>query len=152
MSSPFSNAAVDLLEEVGIERYKVGSGEVNNFLLLEKITKTKKPIIISSGMSSYDELDKTIDFLRERHVDYSILQCTTSYPTSPEQFGFNVMSELKNRYNVPVGFSDHSAKIETCIAANALGAEILEFHVVFDKNNVRSRCKIFFKQSVKLKS
>ena len=63
MSSPFSNAAVDLLEEVGVERYKVGSGEVNNFLLLEKIVRTKKPLIISSGMSSYKELDETIEFL-----------------------------------------------------------------------------------------
>jgi N,N'-diacetyllegionaminate synthase len=133
MSSPFSNMAVDLLEKVGVERYKVGSGEVNNFLLLEKIARTGKPVIISSGMSSFDELDKTVHFLKERNVDFSILQCTTSYPTQPMQYGLNVMNELKERYGVPVGFSDHSSKIETCIAAAALGAEILEFHVVFDK-------------------
>lgn len=132
--SPFSNLAVDWLEEVGIHTYKIGSGEVNNFLLLEKITQTGKPIIISSGMSSYDELDKTVAFLRERNVDFSILQCTTAYPTKPEQYGLNVISELKNRYNVPIGFSDHSAKISTGIAAVALGAEILEFHVVFHRD------------------
>lgn len=133
MSSPFSNAAVDLLEEVGVKRYKVGSGEVNNFVLLNKISQTKKPVIISSGMSSFDELDKTIDFLKSKSVDYSILQCTTSYPTEPAQFGLNVIQELKNRYKVPVGFSDHSSSIEACIAATTLGAEILEFHVVFNK-------------------
>ena len=133
MSSPFSNAAVDLLEEVGVKRYKVGSGEVNNFVLLNKIAQTKKPVIISSGMSSFDELDKTIDFLKSKSVDYSILQCTTSYPTEPAQFGLNVIQELKNRYKVPVGFSDHSSSIEACIAATTLGAEILEFHVVFNK-------------------
>ncbi|MGJ8759779.1 MAG: N-acetylneuraminate synthase family protein [Polaribacter sp.] len=133
MSSPFSNAAVDLLEEVGIERYKVGSGEVNNFVLLEKIAQTRKPVIISSGMSSFEELDKTVAFLKNRKVDYSILQCTTAYPTGPKQYGLNVIQELKNRYKVPVGFSDHSSSIESCIAATALGAEILEFHVVFDK-------------------
>jgi len=133
MSSPFSNAAVDLLETIGIKRYKVGSGEVNNFLLLEKISQTGKPVIISSGMSSFEELDKTIQFLKERNVDYSVLQCTTSYPTKPEQYGLNVIQELKDRYNVKVGFSDHSSKTETCIAATALGAEILEFHVVFEK-------------------
>ena len=133
MSSPFSNAAVDLLEKVGVKRYKVGSGEVNNFLLLEKIAKTNKPVIISSGMSSFEELDGTIAFLKERHVDYSILQCTTSYPTKPEQFGLNVIQELKKRYNVSIGFSDHSSSTEACIAATALGAEILEFHVVFNK-------------------
>jgi N-acetylneuraminate synthase len=133
MSSPFSNAAVDLLEEVGVERYKVGSGEVNNFVLLEKIAQTGKPVIISSGMSSFEELDKTVAFLKNRKVDYSILQCTTAYPTAPKQYGLNVIQELKNRYNVPIGFSDHSSSIESCIAATALGAEILEFHVVFDK-------------------
>jgi len=134
MSSPFSNAAVDLLEEVGIQRYKVGSGEVNNFVLLEKIAQTKKPVIISSGMSSFLELDATVEFLEKRGVEYSILQCTTSYPTQPEQYGLNVISELKERYKVPIGFSDHSSAIESCIAATALGAEILEFHVVFDKD------------------
>lgn len=134
MSSPFSNAAVELLEDVGVKRYKVGSGEVNNFLLLEKIAQTKKPVIISSGMSSFEELDKSVAFLKAKDVDLSILQCTTAYPTSPEQYGLNVIRELRKRYKVPIGFSDHSSSIEACIAATALGAEILEFHVVFDKN------------------
>lgn len=133
MSSPFSNAAVDLLEEVGVQRYKIGSGEVNNFLLLEKIAQTGKPVILSSGMSSYSELDRTVSFLKEREVDFSILQCTTAYPTIPEQFGLNVIAELKNRYKVRVGFSDHSSSTEACIAAVAMGAEILEFHAVFNK-------------------
>ncbi len=133
MSSPFSNAAIDLLEEIGVKRYKVGSGEVNNFVLLERIAQTKKPVIISSGMSSFSELDATTNFLKERNVAFSILQCTTAYPTKPEEYGLNIIQELKNRYNVPVGFSDHSSRLEACIAATALGAEILEFHVVFDK-------------------
>jgi N-acetylneuraminate synthase len=132
--SPFSNLAVDWLEEIGVHTYKVGSGEVSNFLLLEKITKTGKPIIISSGMSSFEELDKSVEFLKQRKVDFSILQCTTAYPTKPEQYGLNVIKELKERYNVPVGFSDHSSKIATGIAAVALGAEILEFHVVFHRD------------------
>lgn len=131
--SPFSNLAVDWLEEIGVHTYKIGSGEVNNLLLLEKICATRKPIIISSGMSSFDELDKTVDFLKNKSVDFSILQCTTAYPTKPEQYGLNVINELKKRYNVSVGFSDHSAKVSTGIAAVALGAEILEFHVVFHR-------------------
>ena len=131
--SPFSNLAVDWLEEIGVKQYKIGSGEVNNFLLLEKIAKTSKPVIMSSGMSSYTELDQTVAFLKERKVDFSILQCTTAYPTQPENYGLNTIQELKNRYNVPIGFSDHSAKTATCIAAVALGASILEFHVVFDR-------------------
>lgn len=133
ISSPFSNAAVDLLEKIGVKRYKIGSGEVNNFVLLEKVAQTQKPIIISSGMSSFEELDKTIEFLKSREVEFSILQCTTAYPTQPKEFGLNVIKELKDRYKVSIGFSDHSSSIEACIAATALGAEILEFHVVFNK-------------------
>lgn len=135
LASPFSNAAVDLLEEIGVKQYKVGSGEVNNFLLLEKIAQTGKPVILSSGMSCFKELDRTVEFLKERKVEFSILQCTTAYPTQPENYGLNVIAELKERYGVPVGFSDHSAKIETCIAATTLGAKILEFHAVFDRRS-----------------
>ena len=133
MSSPFSNVAVDLLEEVGVKRYKIGSGEVTNFLLLERISQTKKPVILSSGMSSFKELDAAVEFLKEKNMEIAVLQCTTAYPTQPTEYGLNVIAELKERYNIPVGFSDHSAKIETCIAASALGAEILEFHAVFNK-------------------
>lgn len=133
ISSPFSNRAVEVLEEAGVQQYKIGSGEVNNFLLLKKIIDTGKPIILSSGMSSFDELDRSIDFLKQHKAEFSLLQCTTSYPTQPENYGLNVISELKKRYGVPVGFSDHSASVATGIAAVALGAEILEFHVVFDK-------------------
>jgi N,N'-diacetyllegionaminate synthase len=135
-ASPFSNAAVDLLEEIGVRRYKIGSGEVNNSLLLEKIASTGKPVILSSGMSSFVELDYTVAFLKKRQVEFSILQCTTAYPTNPENYGLNMIGDLKERYNVPIGYSDHSAKIETCIAATALGAEVLEFHAVFSRNSL----------------
>jgi N,N'-diacetyllegionaminate synthase len=131
--SPFSNMAVDWLEEVGVHTYKIGSGEVTNLLLLEKITRTGKPILISSGMSNYSELDETVNFLKSKNAVFSILQCTTAYPTMPEQYGLNVITELKERYKVSVGFSDHSSWASTGIAAVALGAEILEFHVVFHK-------------------
>ena len=85
-------------------------------------------------MSSFAELDKTVDFLKSKNAHFSILQCTTAYPTKPEQYGLNVIAELKARYDVSIGFSDHSAKIATGIAAVALGAEILEFHVVFSRS------------------
>jgi len=134
LSSPFSIAAVDLLESIGISQYKIGSGEVTNFLMLERIAKTGKPIILSSGMSSYSELDSAIDIIRAHGNELSILQCTTSYPTPPERIGLNVISELKTRYpNFRVGLSEHTGRIATGIAAVALGAEILEFHAVFDR-------------------
>ena len=133
ISSPFSCAAVDLLEKIGVKRYKIGSGEVSNFLLLEKIARTGKPILLSSGLSTFKDLDGTLDFLKGFKNHISILQCTTSYPTKPDEWGLNLISELKERYKVPIGFSDHSGNINACLAATAFGAEILEFHTVFDR-------------------
>ncbi len=133
ISSPFSCAAVDLLESVEVKKYKIGSGEVNNHLMLEKIARTGKDIILSSGMSSLMELDTTVDFLKPFGNKLSVLQCTTVYPTFAGQWGLNIIPLLKQRYQVPAGFSDHSGDIFACLAATALGAEILEFHVVFDK-------------------
>lgn len=134
MSSCFSNAAVDMMESIGMERYKVGSGEVTNFLLLEKIARTGKPIILSSGMSSYHELDEAISFIRGFGNQISLLQCTTAYPTPPSRVGLNVMAEMQSRYpGIAIGLSEHTASIATGIAAAALGAEILEFHAVFDR-------------------
>lgn len=131
--SPFSVAAVAVLQEIGVSKFKIGSGEIDNFLMLDKIASTGKEVILSSGMSSWTELDDTVAFLRARNVYLSILQCTTSYPAQPHQWGLNVISEIKKRYQVPAGLSDHSGDIFACLAAAALEAEILEFHVIFDR-------------------
>lgn len=133
MSSPFSNEAVDLLERIGITRYKVGSGEVSNSLLLERLSQTGKPVILSSGMSSFDELDAAVAFLQGRGTQVAVMQCTTSYPTPAERLGLNVIGELQHRYGLSTGLSDHSGTPFPGIAATALGAELVEVHVVFDK-------------------
>ena len=133
ISSPFSNMSVDLLEKVGVRRYKIGSGDIGNLLLLEKVSKTGKEIILSTGMSNFNEIDTAINFIRQFGNKVSILQCTTKYPTMAEDIGLNVIGELKNRCNVPVGLSDHSGNIYSLLAAVSMGAEIIEFHVVFDK-------------------
>lgn len=131
ISSPFSIAAVDLLEQIGVKKYKIGSGEMSNFLMLRKIAETGKPIIMSSGMSDLSELDETIAFVKQWNNTLSLLQCTTAYPTLPEQWGLQMIPKFKERYQIPIGFSDHSANIYAGLAAATLGAEILEFHVVF---------------------
>jgi N-acetylneuraminate synthase len=133
MSSPFSNAAVDLLERLQVKRYKIGSGEVTNSLMIEKIANTGKPLLLSSGMSTIDELDRCVAFLGKYNNHLSILQCTTAYPTAPSDWGLEMITKLKSRYHLPVGFSDHSGNVYACLAATALGADLLEFHVVFDK-------------------
>lgn len=133
ISSPFSCRAVDILEQVGVAMYKIGSGEVTNHLLLHKIAATGKSVIVSSGMSTLEELDAAIEIFKQSRNKVSILQCTTAYPTQPHQWGLHIISALKNRYKIQAGFSDHSGDIAACLAATALGAEILEFHAVFDR-------------------
>lgn len=133
MASPFSLAAVDLLEKLNVKRYKIGSGEVANFLMLEKIAKTGKPVLLSSGMSNYIELDAAVEFIKGFGNEVILFQCTTQYPTEAQNTGLNVVPEMKQRYGLKVGLSDHSGTIYPSLAAVAVGAELLEFHAVFDK-------------------
>jgi N-acetylneuraminate synthase len=133
LSTPFSIAAVELLEEIGIAKYKIGSGETNDFLILERVCKTGKPIILSTGMSSFEELDKSVSFIKKYGNDLSILQCTSNYPVRPEEVGLNVISELSARYKVAVGISDHSGTIYPSLASVVLGGSICEVHAVFHK-------------------
>ena len=133
ISSPFSVEAVKLLERIGVDALKIGSGEISNRLMLDQIAKTGKPVIMSSGMSSLEELKMAVSWFDSHQVDLSILQCTTAYPTKPEEWGLNMIQVLKNQFMKPIGFSDHSGDIFACLAAASLGAEIFEFHVVFDK-------------------
>jgi N-acetylneuraminate synthase len=133
LSSPFSFEAVELLERVGVPLWKVGAGEISNYPMLEKIAKTKKPVMLSSGMSSFEELDVAVDIVRENGSPVAVLQCTTAYPCPPEKIGLNVMQELRGRYDCPVGLSDHSGKIYSGLAAASLGADILEVHITFSR-------------------
>ena len=131
LSSPFSEAAVELLSEIGISAWKVGSGETTNLVLLDKLRETAQPILVSSGMSSWSELDIVMKRLGGHQV--AIFQCTSQYPCPPESVGLNLLADLRSRYGVPVGLSDHSGFIYPSLAATSLGAELLEIHVVFDK-------------------
>ena len=133
ISSPFSLAAVDLLEKIGVKRYKIGSGETSNFLMLDRIRKINKPIILSSGMSDYEEIKNTLEFISEYNSNISLLQCTTYYPTKPEDWGILEIPKMINKFNIPVGYSDHSGEIYSSLAATSLGASIIEFHAVFNK-------------------
>ncbi|MGV3538245.1 MAG: N-acetylneuraminate synthase family protein [Rufibacter sp.] len=133
MSSPFSVAAVELLERLNVKRYKIASGETSNYLMLERIGRTGKPVILSSGMSSFQEVAETFEFFKSFGNQLSILQCTTAYPVKPEAIGLNVISELQGKFKVPVGLSDHSGTIFPSLAAVTLGATILEIHATFHK-------------------
>jgi len=120
------------LERIGLDRYKVASGEVSNTPLLERIAKTARPTILSSGMSSWDELDTAVATLRVGGP-LELMQCTSEYPCPPEQVGLNVMKEMRDRYRLPVGLSDHTIGLGASIAAVALGATAIERHFTLAK-------------------
>ena len=133
LATPFSIAAVKLLERIGVSKYKVGSGDTTNLLLIEKIARTGKEIIISSGMSDLEELDTVSKFIERHGIDYYFLHCVSQYPSPPETIGLLRIAKMMDRLNCPIGFSDHSGEIYPSLAAVALGAKIIEVHCTFDK-------------------
>ena len=133
LSSPFSIEAVELLEEVDVARYKVPSGEVTNLPYLGVIAQTGKPVLLSSGMSSWAELDEAVNTILRHHDRLTILQCTSEYPCPYEQVGLNVMLEMKERYGLPVGLSDHTLTIYASLAAVTLGASVIEKHLTLSR-------------------
>ena len=131
----FSFEAVELLERLGVPAWKIGSGETGNLVMLEKCHKTQKPILLSSGMSYWKELDEAISVLLEHHGKVGIFQCTTSYPCPPEKLGLNVIREIGDRYGCPTGLSDHSGTIYPSLAAVVLGANMIEAHAVLSRDS-----------------
>jgi N-acetylneuraminate synthase len=135
LSSPFSFQAVELLERIGIQAWKIGSGEIGNTPMLQKIGATKKPVLLSSGMSYWDEIDQAIATISDLHGHLGVFQCTTSYPCPADKIGLNVIREIIDRYGCPAGLSDHSGTIYPNLAAVALGASMIEVHVVLSKDS-----------------
>lgn len=135
MSSPFSLQAVELLERLDVPAWKVASGELEHHELLRAMALTGRPILVSSGMSSYDDIARTIAFLRNENPSVSIglFQCTTKYPTPASEVGLNVLEELRQRFGVPVGLSDHSGDILPSVAAMVLGASMIEVHLALHR-------------------
>ncbi|MGQ0716010.1 MAG: N-acetylneuraminate synthase family protein [Pseudonocardiales bacterium] len=134
LSSPFSLDAVDLLRRVGVAAWKVASGEVANPLLLDAVAQTGAPVLLSSGMSGWAELDGAVERLRGAGAgSLAVLQCTSAYPVPPERVGLNVLGEIRDRYGCAPGLSDHSGTIFPALAAVALGARVIEVHVTLSR-------------------
>jgi len=134
LSSPFSIEAVRLLARVGVPAWKVASGEVTNLPMLAEMAETRLPFLVSSGMSLMEELDRAVAFVRERDLPLVLFQCTNRYPCPPEHAGLNMLAEYRARYDVPVGFSDHSGTAAAGLAAVTLGACAVEVHVTFGRH------------------
>ncbi len=132
-SSPFAIEAVEILELAGIDVYKIASGEVTNVPLLERIAGTKHPVVLSSGMSDWAELDRAVEVLRPCG-DLVVMQCTSAYPCPVERAGVNVIDDIARRYGVPTGFSDHTQSLASAITAIAHGATVVEKHITFSRH------------------
>ena len=129
ISTPFSRAAADRLENMNVCAYKIGSGECNNYPLIEHIASFGKPMIISTGMNDIVAVKKTVKIMEKYQIEYALLHTTNLYPTPPKLVRLGAMQELQEEFpDVVVGLSDHTTSNLACFAAVALGASILERH------------------------
>tara|TARA_R110000744_G_scaffold142854_1_gene254631 strand:+ start:6964 stop:8001 length:1038 start_codon:yes stop_codon:yes gene_type:complete len=135
LSTPFSRAAANRLEKMGVVAYKIGSGECNNYPLVEHIAKFGKPIILSTGMNDVASILPSIKIFRKYNVSYALLHCTSLYPTPYNKVRLGALTELGEAFpDAVLGLSDHSLGNYTCFASVALGASILEKHFTSSKN------------------
>ncbi len=134
LSTPFSKDAVDRLEKINIPAYKIGSGELTNIPFLYHIAKTNKPVILSTGMSTINEIKEAVKIFKKYNSPIALLQTTSIYPTEYKDVKLGGIETLQKLFKVPVGISDHSIGIYTALGAVAKGACIVEKHFTIDKN------------------
>ena len=138
ISTPFSRAAADRLERMGVSAYKIGSGECNNYPLIEHIASFGKPMIVSTGMNDIPSIRKMVDILEKYNIQYALLHTTNLYPTPSHLVRFGAMQELQKEFpDTIIGLSDHTTSNLACFGAVALGASILERHFTdsMDRND-----------------
>ena len=129
LSTPFSRAAADRLEKFGVSAYKIGSGEMNNYPLLEHVAEFGKPMIVSTGMNDIQSVAKAVNILERYGIPYALMHTTNLYPTDPKLVRLGAMQQLMKEFpDIPVGLSDHTLNNHACIAAMTLGASLVERH------------------------
>jgi len=133
LSSPFSLEAVALLERVGVAAWKIASGEVFEDSFVEYLARTNSPLLISTGMSGWEEIDRVVEIARANSAEFVLLQCTTQYPCPPQNWGLNLLEEYRHRYRCPVGLSDHSGTIFPGVLAAWQGAAVVEVHLTLSE-------------------
>ncbi|MDH5506819.1 MAG: N-acetylneuraminate synthase family protein, partial [Anaerolineae bacterium] len=132
MCTPFDTVSADFLAELGVPAFKVASADMINLLLLSHLVKIGKPMILSTGMSRMEEVETTVDFLKERHAQFALLHCNSAYPAAFEDINLSFMQKLR-QFDVPVGYSGHERGISVSTVASALGASIIERHITLDR-------------------
>lgn len=137
LSTPFDLDSALFLKNIGLEIFKIPSGEITNYLLLREIGSYEKKVILSSGMADLGEIEDAIDVLTEFGTprrNITVLHCNTEYPTPYEDVNLKAIATIKKSFNIKVGYSDHTVGIEIPVAAVAMGAEVIEKHFTLDKN------------------
>lgn len=132
-SSAFSLKALKMLDEIGLPFIKIASGEVLNNEIIDFAIERRLPVMISTGMSNWAEIEKTVAYLNKNNIPVIVMQCTSKYPTKLEEVGLNVLDEIKKKFNTNIGLSDHSGTLFPSLAAIAMGADAIEVHVTFNK-------------------
>ncbi len=133
LSTPFSRAAADRLAELGVEAFKIGSGECNNYPLIRHVAGFGKPVILSTGMNDVHSIRPAVEILRAAGVGFAVLHCTSLYPTPPELVRLGALAELGAAFpDAVLGLSDHTTSIYPCVGSVALGARVLERHFTSD--------------------
>ena len=132
-STPFDIDSVDMLERIGNPIYKISSFHVTDLKLIEYVCQTKKPIIISTGMSTIEEIDKAVELIKKFTKDFIIMHCVSCYPTEDKDVNLNIIPTLKNRYNCPIGYSGHERGIAITASTVLLGSCAIERHFTLDR-------------------
>jgi len=134
IATPFDTDAVDLLDNINTPAFKIASGDLTNLPLIKYIAEKGKPIILSVGLGSLDEIKEALDVIYStRNENVALLHCVASYPTKPDDVNLKVIETLRQKFQVPVGFSDHTMEVSVPIGAVALGANIIEKHFTLDR-------------------
>lgn len=135
LSTPFSREAADRLHAMGVPAFKIGSGECNNIPLLEHVARLGKPMILSTGMNDIESVRKSVAAIRRHGTPLALLHCTSMYPTPYDKVRLGGIGDLQRNFpDLPIGLSDHSLNIWTCLGAVALGASILEKHFTISRS------------------
>lgn len=133
LCTPFSLKAAEEIHEMGVPAFKIGSGELTDLPTLTRIAKLGKPMILSTGMATLEEIDATVDALRPLNDHLALLNCTSEYPADHADVNLGVIGVLRERYDLTIGHSDHTPDIHTSIAAVACGAKLIEKHFTLDR-------------------
>jgi len=133
LCTPWDITSVDFLEKFNVPAYKIASADLTNFPLIKYISKTKKPLIISTGMSNMDEIKKTVDFVKNENVSFLLLHCNSTYPSPIELLNLELIPVLQEKFNVPIGYSGHEREIIPSIMAANIGSVVIERHITLDK-------------------